>query len=423
MAMTRRLRPEAESRASSPRAWLVRAGQAERPLSRPAIFEVGSALELGRANAEDDPFMSARHVRLVRERDVVSIEDLESANGTRVGGDRVARTSLSDGDVVETGQTQWVFRLQHAEVPSVPATSPITSLSPTYLDVVARVSRIARTRVPALFLGASGTGKEVLARSLHEASGRTGSFVGVNAAAIQPGLLASELFGYERGAHSTADRSRPGLVRAAHAGTLLLDEIGDMPLEVQAALLRVLQEGEVVPVGGEQAVRVDVRVVAATHRDLDELVRDGKFRADLLARLAGARIRLPSLVDRIEDVGILAATFLERLGAATATFTPDAYRALFLYDWPLNIRELERAIEAAVAFAGDGGIELAHLPEAIVPKKSAPIDAESWASELPRLLDAHAGNVTKVAAELGRSRKQVHLWIKRLGLDPRVHRK
>lgn len=425
MASTQRLRPERSARGSSDeRAWLVRAGQADRPLSPPAVFEIEDGLELGRGLADDDAFMSARHARLERAGSTFTLEDLRSANGTRVDGEPTARGRLEDGSVVETGQTQWVFRRRVADLPDAAlGASSLDSLSPEVLELARKLRRVARTRVPVLLLGPTGSGKELLAKALHEASGRTGAFVGVNAAAIQPSLLASELFGFERGAHSTADRSRPGLVRAADGGTLLLDEIGDMPLELQAALLRVLQEGEVVPVGGERPVRVDVRIAAATHRDLDAMVRDGRFRTDLLARISGARLSIPPLLDRIEDVGILTARFLERFGAATATFSSEAYRALFLYEWPQNVRELERALEAAVALSEGSTIELRHLPEALTPIEKAPHGADDWAERLPKLLEAHAGNVTRVAVELGRSRKQVHAWIKRLGLDPATFRR
>ncbi|MFP2934213.1 sigma-54 interaction domain-containing protein, partial [Pyxidicoccus sp. 3LG] len=198
----------------------------------------------------------------------------------------------------------------------------------------------------------SGTGKELVARAIHAASPRLdGPFVSVNCAALPPSLLESELFGFERGAFTGAHARRKGLIEAAEGGTLFLDEIGDMALEAQARLLRVLQERELTRIGGREPVKVDLRVIAATHRDLDALAASGQFRADLLYRLAVVPIHLPPLRERVGDVPGLIAHFLEKhSGKGTPAPRPDAetLRRAMAYPWPGNVRELENFVERAV---------------------------------------------------------------------------
>jgi transcriptional regulator with PAS, ATPase and Fis domain len=279
--------------------------------------------------------------------------------------------------------------------------------------------------VPIELLGESGTGKEVVARALHALSGRAGRLVAVNCGAIAGNLVESELFGSRRGAFSGAE-DRVGHVRTADRGTLLLDEIGDLPLPAQAALLRVLQEGEVVPVGDSVPIAVDVRVIAATHRDLDAKVAAGEFRADLLARLGGLRATLPPLRDRREDLGLILAE------AGPRALTREAGRALLAHDWPLNIRELRQAIDAAIALAGDAAIGLEHLPEPVrrahlQPGDEAAVDALSAEDRAVRdrlveLLREHRGNVAAVARSLGKARPQVHRWLRRFHLDADSYR-
>jgi two-component system, NtrC family, response regulator AtoC len=212
--------------------------------------------------------------------------------------------------------------------------------------VVDMAQRAAPTDVTILIEGESGTGKEVLARAIHRASTRKdGPFVPVNCAAIPEGLLESELFGHERGAFTGAVRAKPGRFEIAREGTILLDEIGDMPMPMQAKILRALQEREVERVGGLKAVGVDVRVIAATHQDLDTLVAEGKFRSDLFYRLQGVRLRLPPLRERIDDLPLLITHLLERaakrLARPAALVSPEALRCLWSYHWPGNIRELQ----------------------------------------------------------------------------------
>jgi sigma-54 dependent transcriptional regulator, acetoin dehydrogenase operon transcriptional activator AcoR len=249
--------------------------------------------------------------------------------------------------------------------------------------------------------------------------------VGINCAQLTATLVESELFGHTKGAFTGADVAKPGLIRAAHGGTLMLDEIGDLPLPLQAAFLRVLQESEVLPVGATQPVRVDFRVISATHRNLDQLVNEDRFRSDLHARLSGLRLTLPSLRERREDLAILIGAVLRNMRAEGVTFTRDAMRALFLYSWPRNIRELEKALELALTLRADAPLDVVHLPESVRsfrPQGSSPedvskMDALTQKDRLVRLLQEHGGNVSAVAREMGVARMQIQRWLKRFGLD------
>ncbi|HSJ97602.1 MAG TPA: sigma-54 dependent transcriptional regulator, partial [Myxococcota bacterium] len=225
--------------------------------------------------------------------------------------------------------------------------------SAALLEVFKTIGRVAPRDVAVLITGESGTGKELVARAIHQASPRAGGgFVAVNAAAIPRDLLESELFGHEKGSFTGALETRPGRFREASGGTLFLDEIGDMPLDLQAKLLRVLQSGEVTSVGGKRAEKVDVRIVAATHRDLDALVRENRFREDLLYRLRVVPIEIPPLRERPEDIAVLAEHFVARYAAELGTearfVSERTLEHLAAHDWPGNVRELENAIKRAL---------------------------------------------------------------------------
>jgi two-component system, NtrC family, response regulator HydG len=228
------------------------------------------------------------------------------------------------------------------------------------------VAQVAPSEATVLILGESGTGKEVIARALHESSDRSrGPFVKVSCAALPESLLEAELFGYERGAFTGADRRKPGRFELADGGTLFLDEIGDIPLEMQVKLLRVLQEREFDRLGGTQPLRVDVRVLAATHRDLRQLVQKGTFREDLYYRLAVIPVEIPPLRTRPDDIPLLAAHFAARFtkeGQRIPKLLPETSEALLGYDWPGNVRELENAIERAVVLCKDAVIRPQDLP-------------------------------------------------------------
>jgi DNA-binding NtrC family response regulator len=367
-----------------------------------------------------DPWMSAQHLRFERERAHWVAVDAGSRNGYLINGTKQDRAAVLDHDVIEAGRSFFMLRaneLAGADV-ELGASAPeaLVTLDPALANQFDELRRAAASTIPILIAGATGSGKERVARTVHEASRRTGAFVAVNCAALPAGLVESELFGHKRGAFSGAIADAPGLVLASTGGTLFLDEIGDLPPPAQAALLRVLEEHEVRAVGATTPSAVDLRVVAATHRDLDALVEDTQFREDLVARLAGFELELPALVDRRVDLGLMLTEILPptaQLAAATA-------RALFAYAWPRNVRELARALERAVALAGAAELAPAHLPDEVATARfeiPAMPEADTRRDELVVLLEKHRGNVSKVAGELGKLRQQVQRWLKRYGLD------
>jgi len=324
-----------------------------------------------------DRWMSSQHARVESSFGRWILYDAGSKNGTVVNGAAVDRAVLRDGDLIELGHTLFWFRERvplalddavdlHVTLDELCERPPgLVTLAPVYARALGELERVARSLLPIVLFGESGTGKELLARAIHALSGRGGDLVAVNCGAVPDTLIESELFGHRRGAFSGASEDRPGLVRSANRGTLFLDEIGDLPMASQAALLRVLQEREVMPVGANRPIEVDIRVVAATHRDLGAMVDRGEFRQDLYARLAGYSVLLPPLRQRGEDLGLLVGALLARhAGARTGLPAIDATaaRALFLYSWPRNVRELDSCLMAAAILAAAEPIQLDHLP-------------------------------------------------------------
>ncbi len=293
---------------------------------------------------------------------------------------------------------------------------------PAMEELFSRVRKVAPTAATVLILGESGTGKELVARAIHEQSTRSDApLVAVNCAAIPEGLIESELFGHEKGAFTGAQAARTGLVEAADGGTLFLDEIGELPAAAQARLLRVLQEGEVRKVGATRSRKVDVRVVAATHRDLPAMVREGTFRQDLFFRLRVMEIVVPPLRERGADVRLLAEHLLARaaarMHAPKAAFTPDALAAIDAHPWPGNVRELENAIERAVILCETGRItpELLGIDPADEPAATEGDSLEDYFRRFGREHDATMSE-TEIARALGISRKSLWERRQRLGL-------
>ncbi len=248
-------------------------------------------------------------------------------------------------------------------------------------DVLRMVARLKDTRTPVLITGESGTGKELVARAIHyRGSFAKRPFVAVDCGSLVPTLIESELFGYEKGAFTGANRSKEGLFEAANAGTIFLDEIGELPLEMQAKLLRVLQEKEVRPVGSNQKIKVDVRVIAATNRDLEMAYKEGTFRKDLYFRLNVVTLHLPALRERKSDIPTLVHYFLDKFAPGKMiTISPAAMKCMIQYEWPGNVRELENAIERAVALGSQDTLEVHDLPPAILAGQEAQITEESTA--------------------------------------------
>ena len=257
-------------------------------------------------------------------------------------------------------------------------------------DVLRMISRLKDTRTPVLITGESGTGKELVARAIHfRGSFANRPFVAVDCGSLVPTLIESELFGYEKGAFTGATRSKSGLFQAANGGTIFLDEIGELPLELQAKLLRVLQEKEVRPVGSNQRVKVDVRVIAATNRDLEREYKTGAFRKDLFFRLNVVTIHLPSLRERRSDIPMLVHWFLEKLAAGESIQVTNAtMKTLLQYDWPGNVRELENCMERAVALGDRKMIDLSDLPPSIADGSGTmPMEISASAGSAPNTTD------------------------------------
>jgi len=241
----------------------------------------------------------------------------------------------------------------------------IISAAPEMLKVAKTIERVASADVSVMLLGASGTGKELLARAVHEKSGRKGEFIAINCAAIPENLLEAELFGYERGAFTGAVKSNVGKIELAEGGTLFLDEVGDIPLPLQVKLLRFLQERVIERIGGRQPIAVDTRIVCATHQDLDAMIADGRFRDDLYYRLAEIVVKIPSLAERSGDAVLLARHFVNRFSnehnRGGMTLSPDAVAAIDAYPWPGNVRELENRIKRSVIMADGKSVTAADL--------------------------------------------------------------
>ncbi|NPA15599.1 MAG: sigma-54-dependent Fis family transcriptional regulator, partial [Deferribacteres bacterium] len=244
----------------------------------------------------------------------------------------------------------------------------IVGISDEMQEVFEKIRRVAKTNIAVLITGESGTGKELVARTIHKLSNRPGKFVAINCAAIPSNLLESELFGYEKGAFTGAAKSKKGLLEEAHKGTIFLDEIGDMPLELQGKLLRFLEDGEVRRLGSGESKKVDVRVISATNKNLRELVDKGEFRADLFFRIASFNIEMPPLRLRKEDIPLLIKHALKEVEKETNmkyTISSGALKALLLYDYPGNVRELKNIIRQA-ALMSNGVIMFENLPEYVI---------------------------------------------------------
>lgn len=384
----------------------------------------------------NDEWMSTDHARISHRDGAWVATDLGSKNGTCINGGAVEEAVLPDGARIEVGHTIFVFRAADAgretgdrSEHEIPALRTASVGFARQLDVL---EQIAPSRITTLVHGESGTGKELVARTIHQLSARSGPFVAVNCGAIPATLLEAQLFGHKKGAFSGATQDSPGLIRAADGGTLFLDEIAELSEPSQVALLRVLQENEVLPVGETTPVPVDVRFVAATHQDLAERIGDGRFREDLYARLSGFILTLPPLRDRMEDLGGLVATILRDSAqdeAQDASFTRDAANALYAYTWPRNIRELKAAVSAALTIAPGNEIERSHLPDAVrsprVPEEDDPLTPSDRQlhTAIVETLKTHNGNVSASAKAMGYSRSHFHRLLNRLDIAPERFRR
>lgn len=294
------------------------------------------------------------------------------------------------------------------------------------LRLLEDTARIAKTEASVLIRGASGTGKELLARAVHQASHRARKpFVAINCGAIPGELLESELFGHKKGAFTGAARDHTGLFASADGGTVFLDEIGDMPLELQVKLLRVLQEREIRPVGASESIPVDVRVVSATHQDLDAAIADGRFREDLLYRLNVVALELPSLNERVEDIPLLADHFLASHSkhSRARVFAPDAMEVLASADWPGNVRQLANVVERCAALAPGRVVDLGLVQRALGKQSEGLVPLAEARDDFVRrylikLLKIAQGNVSQAARMAQRNRTEFYKLLSKHDLDP-----
>lgn len=305
--------------------------------------------------------------------------------------------------------------------------SNVVAASPAMRSILELIERIRNQDIPVLIGGETGTGKEVIARAIHTTSRRAqGPFVAINCCTLPEELLDSELFGHVKGAFTGATANMRGLFQQAHGGTLFLDEIGDISPRLQAKLLRVLQESAVRPVGGQSEIKVDVRVIAATNRDLEAMVAQGAFRSDLLFRLNVLPIAIPPLRERREDIAFLIDHFLERLrarlGRDDLSLTPAARQKLMLYDWPGNVRQLENVLERSFALYGKPMLDAEDVTLGTFPAGSGAKEdearlslAEVEAQHIRRVLAAHGGNQVAAARVLGISRSTLRRKLEELG--------
>ena len=408
---------------------------------------LGDRCSIGKAPENDlvlsDDTVSRKHCELVREGSSVRVRDLESTNGVRVDGTRVKDAVLSPGAILKVGEVEIAVRPAEKRQDILPSEKssfgPALGQSLAMRTIFGVLERIAPTEATVLLMGETGTGKDVLARAIVEHSSRkNGPFVVVDCGAVSYSLLESELFGHERGAFTGAVASRQGAFELADGGTLFLDEIGEMAPGLQAKLLRVLETRTFRRVGGSVDITVDVRVVAATHRDVKRAVAEGRFREDLFFRLNVVPIDLPALRERPEDIPLLADHFIARfcreLGRAPARLEAHALEALRGYAWPGNVRELRNVMERVVLLEAEDVILPEHLPSEIVHPVArggggaAGVAGETFPAgvvrpltDIEKLAIEHAlrvcgGNKTRAAQALGISRQTLRTKLKEYAL-------
>ncbi len=458
---------------------LAGTGSAADPLDRAGVARVvmvEAGLEIGRRPPTPtdgrgtlvlpDKSVSSLHARISRlppapdRGDSYEIQDLGSTNGTSVDGRPITTaTPLRPGAVIFLGAQVLVFRfvspaeLAAIEEDAAKPFAPVPTLSPALALVCSRLCRLAPSQGEILLLGETGVGKEVFARAIHERSGRTGQLVAINCAAIPRELVESELFGYEKGAHSTAQGRKSGFIEAAHGGTLFLDELAEMPLELQSKLLRFIQDRKFTALGSTRVQEADVRIIAASSRTAMTKAGGASIQAALVGRLGAHPVQLPALRERVEDLGRLAAYFLRVTSKGKGSeraFDTEAFHALCLHDWPHNVRELQKVIaEAQLLSAGAPSISFEHLPASLTalveptsdgfgaalergdepPGDGAVRDSidpsvktartrrpAPTAEELTALLARYHGNVAHVARHLKRQYAVVWRCIQRYGI-------
>jgi DNA-binding NtrC family response regulator len=394
----------------------------------------------------EDSAVSRRHAQIAVSPGRITVKDLGSRNGTTIDGVRIKEATVSIGAVINVGRTSIAVqpRWHRREVPpsNKRAFGELLGDSVAMRDIFAVLERVADTEVPLLVEGESGTGKELVARSVHAASSRAQQpYVVFDCGSVPGDLAESELFGHKKGAFSGATSDRAGAFQRAHGGTLCLDELGELPIDLQPKLLRALENGEVRPVGEDAPRKVDVRIIASTNRDLHAEAQRGRFRSDLLYRLDVVRLRMPPLRQRPEDIPSLVRRLLDGKLPEGDVIEGDNLSALMGYAWPGNVRELRNTLARAVALANAPGkpqAPFASLVFNLGPASNAPatlgFEFPGVAKPLPykdakaqlllafdrayveALLERHKGNVLQAANEAGLSRKHLYDVMKRIDI-------
>jgi transcriptional regulator with GAF, ATPase, and Fis domain len=411
------------------------------PGGEPAAHEVvlRNELNVGRRPSRepawrlDDPQLSRDHFSLYRVGAGWLLQDLGSKNGTFLDGRRASTAArLEEGTLIRAGGLVCELARQEVPIPGDLEDPLLIGRSNALRRVLHTIHAVARTGIGVLVTGPTGAGKDLVAQRIHALSGRPGELVALNCAAIPRDLFESCLFGHRRGAFTGAITDSPGYFAQADQGTLLLDEVGELPLEMQPKLLRVLDSGEFQPLGTTTVRRANVRVVAATNADLGAALGRGDFRRDLYARLAGCRIVVPPLIGRRVDIPILARALLARARPGwNGELAAPLVERLVLHPWPLNVRELAACMRRVALAAPDTEcLGLTHLPLDLFdgmeglegsPVPSARPDSSSkepTREALMELLEKHAGNVTQVASQLGCGRTQLYRWLRYHDLPP-----
>lgn len=387
----------------------------------------------------DHPTVSRIHARLEFEMDGYRVTDLRSKNGVRLSGVRVRDGFLESGGEVLFGEVPLRFGLEsrrvEVQLARETAFDRLIGASSQMREIFALLARVAPSEATILIEGSSGTGKELVAEAIHRHSKRSqGPWVVFDCSAVAPDLIESELFGHVRGAFTGAIADRKGVFEAASGGTLFIDEIGELPAELQPKLLRVLESGQVRPVGSTETRETSVRVVAATNRTLAQEVEESRFRADLYYRLAVIHVRLPPLSQRPEDIPLLVSHFLSQAGAEDVSVSFETMGRLQLHPWPGNVRELKNYVERAVLLSERGRLETQHLSNRGMIENERSGDGVSVHTQLPfkdakaRLIDsferrywterlaAASGNISEAARQGGIHRKSLEYLLKKLDL-------
>lgn len=434
------------------------------PAAQEYLFDQ-NVISIGALDSNDivlkDDTVSRHHCRIVQENDAYVVIDLDSTNGTHINDVRIREAYLSASQVITVGGTEIQFSSIDEHVPVEPSKAErlgdIVGRSLAMREIFDILEKIAPTSATVVIEGETGTGKEVVAHTIHQMSPRKDQpFIVFDCGAVPESLIESELFGHEKGSFTGAIMTRKGLFEMAEGGTIFLDELGELALDLQPKLLRVLEQREVRRVGSNKPIPIDVRVIAATNRSLEEAVRDGQFREDLFYRLSVVRLFLPALRERAEDIPLLTNHFLETMSCnydaqgkrLLRGVTPEALKALSAYRWPGNVRELANIVERACSFAETDTIRIADLPDYVTDTSNsgglfAPLPADDWSNVpskrelreepfkqakekwistferdyLAELLDRHDGNISGAAREADIDRKYFRQLMTKHGLE------